>query len=403
MRRRQNPTAIMSSKRAKTKTTKKRPQRATSNVFAMFDQSQIQEFKEAFNMIDQNRDGFIDKEDLHDMLASLGKNPTDEYLDAMMNEAPGPINFTMFLTMFGEKLNGTDPEDVIRNAFACFDEEATGFIQEDYLRELLTTMGDRFTDEEVDELYREAPIDKKGNFNYIEFTPYVPSLYIRPLCPSSPPTGRAVVRSGTVLSGSVGAVRSAPSFCQFRLDLSLYGSRQNPIINMSSKRAKTKTAKKRPQRATSNVFAMFDQSQIQEFKEAFNMIDQNRDGFIDKEDLHDMLASLGKDPTDAYLDAMMNEAPGPINFTMFLTMFGEKLNGTDPEDVIRNAFACFDEEATGVIQEDYLRELLTTMGDRFTDEEVDELYREAPIDKKGNFNYMEFTRILKHGAKDKDD
>lgn len=64
---------------------------------------------------------------------------------------------------------------------------------------------------------------------------------------------------------------------------------------MSSKKAKGKTTKKRPQRATSNVFAMFDQSQIQEFKEAFNMIDQNRDGFIDKEDLHDMLASLGKD------------------------------------------------------------------------------------------------------------
>lgn len=57
----------------------------------------------------------------------------------------------------------------------------------------------------------------------------------------------------------------------------------------------------------------------------------------------------------------------------------------------------------GFIQEDYLRELLTTMGDRFTDEEVDELFREAPIDKKSNFNYVEFTRILKHGAKDKDD
>lgn len=55
-----------------------------------------------------------------------GKNPTDDYLEAMMTEAPGPINFTMFLTMFGEKLNGTDPEDVIRNAFACFDEEGTG-------------------------------------------------------------------------------------------------------------------------------------------------------------------------------------------------------------------------------------------------------------------------------------
>lgn len=60
-----------------------------------------------------------------------GKNPTDEYLEGMMSEAPGPINFTMFLTMFGEKLNGTDPEDVIRNAFACFDEEATGMIRTD--------------------------------------------------------------------------------------------------------------------------------------------------------------------------------------------------------------------------------------------------------------------------------
>ena len=64
----------MSSRNARGKTTKKRAQRATSNVFAMFDQAQIQEFKEAFNMIDQNRDGFIDNEDLHGMLASLGKS-----------------------------------------------------------------------------------------------------------------------------------------------------------------------------------------------------------------------------------------------------------------------------------------------------------------------------------------
>jgi len=46
----------------------------------------------------------------------------------MMGEAPGPINFTMFLTMFGEKLNGTDPEEVIKNAFACFDEENKGML-----------------------------------------------------------------------------------------------------------------------------------------------------------------------------------------------------------------------------------------------------------------------------------
>ena len=72
----------------------------------------------------------------------------------------------------------------------------------------------------------------------------------------------------------------------------------------------------------------------------------------------------GQEPTDAHLEGMINEAAGPINFTMFLTMFGEKLNGTDPEETIMNAFQCFDEDSTGRVHEDYLRELLTTMGDR---------------------------------------
>ena len=56
----------------------------------------------------------------------------------------------------------------------------------------------------------------------------------------------------------------------------------------------------------------------------------------------------------------------------------------------------------GLIHEDRLRELLTTIGDRFTDDEVDEMYREAPI-KNGMFDYNEFTKILKHGTKEKDE
>lgn len=160
---------------------------------------------------------------------------------------------------------------------------------------------------------------------------------------------------------------------------------------------------KRPQRMTSNVFAMFDQTQIQEFKEAFNMIDANKDQLICTDDLAEIFASLGKDPSQQELEAMVKQAPGPINFTMFLTMFGEKLNGTDPEDVIKNAFACFDESGSGKIDDEHLRELLTTMGDRMTHDQVDEMFRDAPIDKQGGFDYKEFTKILKHGTKDKDD
>uniref|UniRef100_A0A8C4KXR2 EF-hand domain-containing protein n=1 Tax=Equus asinus asinus TaxID=83772 RepID=A0A8C4KXR2_EQUAS len=146
--------------------------------------------------------------------------------------------------------------------------------------------------------------------------------------------------------------------------------------------APAKTNKKQPQQATSNVFAMFDQSQIQE---------------IEEEDLDDMLASMGKSSTDEYLEGMMSEVLRPIHLTVFLTMFG-----TDPKEVIHNAFACYLKKASGFIHEDHLQEMLTTIGDSFTDNEVHEMHCEAPIDKKGNFNYVEFTHILKHAVKEKD-
>lgn len=83
---------------------------------------------------------------------------------------------------------------------------------------------------------------------------------------------------------------------------------------------------------------------------------------------------------------MIKEASGPINFTVFLTMFGEKLKGmnvqtndekditksgiftlrsfrnailtplmflgADPEETILNAFKVFDPEGKGVLRKD---------------------------------------------------
>lgn len=41
------------------------------------------------------------------MFPFLGRvNVQNEEIDDMIKEAPGPINFTVFLTMFGEKLKG---------------------------------------------------------------------------------------------------------------------------------------------------------------------------------------------------------------------------------------------------------------------------------------------------------
>ncbi|KAM4044478.1 myosin regulatory light chain 10 isoform 1-T1 [Anomaloglossus baeobatrachus] len=159
-----------------------------------------------------------------------------------------------------------------------------------------------------------------------------------------------------------------------------------------------KKAKKKVEGAGSNVFSMFDQSQIQEFKEAFTIMDQNRDGFIDKGDLRDTFAALGRiNVKSEELDDMVKEAPGPINFTVFLTMFGEKLKGTDPEETILNAFKIFDPDGKGHIKADYIREMLTTQADRFSQEEISQMFSAFPPDVAGNLDYKNLCYVITHG------
>ncbi|CAM5104814.1 myosin regulatory light chain 10 isoform X1 [Chelonia mydas] len=159
-----------------------------------------------------------------------------------------------------------------------------------------------------------------------------------------------------------------------------------------------KKAKKKTEGGGSNVFSMFDQTQIQEFKEAFTIMDQNRDGFIDKADLRDTFAALGRlNVKNEELEAMVQEAPGAINFTIFLTMFGEKLKGTDPEETILNAFKIFDPEGKGHIKADYIKEMLMTQADRFSQEEISQMFAAFPPDVSGNLDYKNLCYVITHG------
>lgn len=167
---------------------------------------------------------------------------------------------------------------------------------------------------------------------------------------------------------------------------------------MASRVKKSRAPKSRVARRTSNVFAMFDQGQIQEFKEAFNVIDQNRDGFIDKDDLREVYGNFGKEVEDSVLEEMLDEAPGPFNFTMFLMLFGDKMNGTDPEDVIVNALSYFDDRSNGKFHKDEFLSALKHQGERFTDEEIDLTLKMLPMDTDGWVDYRKLAYILKRGA-----
>jgi len=158
-------------------------------------------------------------------------------------------------------------------------------------------------------------------------------------------------------------------------------------------------AAKPAKKSTSNVFALFKQAQIQEFKEAFQMMDLNRDGFLDQSDLMGIWQQTGRDVDTATCDAMLAECPGQLNFTHFLNLFGEKMHGTDPESVLRDAFASFDNDKSGFLDEDYVKDLLMNTGDQFSKEEIKQTWKEAPIEG-GKLDYNKFVQYIKRGKEE---
>lgn len=85
-------------------TSKKRAQRSGSNVFAMFTQHQVAQFKEAFGFIDSDKDGIISKNDIRATFDALGRLCTDKELEEMASEAPVSVPSKFFPSPSSSKL-----------------------------------------------------------------------------------------------------------------------------------------------------------------------------------------------------------------------------------------------------------------------------------------------------------
>ncbi|XP_045592521.1 myosin regulatory light chain 2 [Procambarus clarkii] len=138
----------------------KKAKKGGSNVFDMFTQKQVAEFKEGFQVMDRDRDGIISKDDLRGVYDEIGRIVTDKDLDDMIADAPGPINFTTLLHMFASRSSGeSDDDDVVAKSFRAFEKEA-GQIDSEQFRAMLMAFGDKFTPAEVDDAFEQMEIDE---------------------------------------------------------------------------------------------------------------------------------------------------------------------------------------------------------------------------------------------------
>merc|ERR1711936_100934 len=151
-----------------------------------------------------------------------------------------------------------------------------------------------------------------------------------------------------------------------------------PQTSSTNKMARGSGSKK-AKKSGSNVFALFSQRQIQEFKEAFGIMDADKDGLLSSSDIVAAFSSVGKSISDGEAQGMLSEAPGPVNFTQMVMLFAEKMaGGADDDDTILKAFEAF--EINGKIDAEMFRHSLITFGDKFTNSEVDNAYSEFLIE-----------------------
>lgn len=121
-------------------------------------------------------------------------------------------------------------------------------------------------------------------------------------------------------------------------------------------------------------------------------------GCITTKELGTVMRSLGQNPTEAELQDMINEVDadgnGTIDFPEFLNLMARKMKDTDSEEELKEAFRVFDKDQNGFISAAELRHVMTNLGEKLTDEEVDEMIREADVDGDGQINYEEFVKVM---------
>ncbi|XP_063900461.1 calmodulin-A-like [Zophobas morio] len=139
----------------------------------MFSEEQIEDFKATFLLFDKDNDGTITSEELGTVLRSLGHNATTDELQDIINEVDtdgnGTIDFPEFIEMMSKKLRDYETEDEISAAFRVFDEDGNGLISTEELRHVMTVLGEKLTDDEIDEIIKEADTNGDGHIDYNEF------------------------------------------------------------------------------------------------------------------------------------------------------------------------------------------------------------------------------------------
>lgn len=85
---------------------------------------------------------------------------------------------------------------------------------------------------------------------------------------------------------------------------------------------------------------------------------------------------------------------GIIDFPEFLAMMAKKVKNNRQEDEILDTFRMLDEDETGEIPVEKMKQVMANLDSKLTEEEIDEMIAEVDADGNGTVDFEEFSKMM---------
>jgi calmodulin len=142
----------------------------------------------------------------------------------------------------------------------------------------------------------------------------------------------------------------------------------------------------------------FDNAELATLAKQFRLLDVAGDGMITTNDARTALKRVGESATDKELSEVINQfdsfGKGLVSFQQFVDITNQLRSTVVTEQEIIEAFKIFDRDGSGGVDASELMQVMTSIGDRMTQEEAEAMIRQADTDGSGSVDYASFARIV---------
>ena len=120
--------------------------------------------KEAFDLL--QKEGKIPKTSVPTALRAAGLNPSEEKIKEIMATATD-LDMPAYEALVNKHDDKSDTPDAVKEAFRVFDKDMNGTVSVAEFRHIMTTMGEKYTEEEFRDLIQ--GFDDNGVIHYEKF------------------------------------------------------------------------------------------------------------------------------------------------------------------------------------------------------------------------------------------